>query len=259
MTGLELDNFYKADDKRYILNKNNEFISYEYIMHREHDLKPIINREQMQDLINQIVMFYEFKYPNNMLYSLKHSFGEKDLEKTIEISKMLDFEQLKFRLYHDYIQFLECSCGCVISLNRPKKHLCDIATTYISVDSDGKIDKGELEFLKEYQFLDDIDGISTIENLYGRYASIDTNVDYSELKRLIEKHRFNLKIRNKVLNVISFALLYSENTLPDYGYARAKAFIRTFNREYKLKMDLEEIDEIMNRDYSGKQKSLIKK
>ena len=258
MTGLELENFYKADNEIYILNKNNYFTHYERIMCREKGMNPIINREQMQDLINKIVMFYEFKYPNHMLNSLEHRFDEEEIEKTIEISKMLDFEQLKFRLYHDYIQFLECSYEAHIRLKRPTKHLWELTDTDIRVDSDGIIEPYDLEGLKEYQFLDSIIGITRIEDLYGRFASIDTNVDYSELTRWIERHKFNLTIRNKVLNVIPYALLYSKTTMPNYGYIRAKSYIRTFNREYNLRMTMDELDEIIARDYSGKQKSLIK-
>lgn len=259
MTILEYENFHKADDERYILNKNNDFTHYEWIMKRSCDFAPIINRDKMQDLINKIVMFYEFKYPNYLLSTLQHSFEQEEVKNALEIAKMLDFEELKSRLHHDYIQFLECSYGGHICLKKPRKHLWELTEKSIRVDSDGIIEPYDLESLEEYQFLDDITGITRIEDLYGRYHSIDTNVDYSALTRWVEKHRFNLKIRNKVLNVIPFAFIYSKSTFPEYGYIRAKSYIRTFNREYKLKMDLEEIDEIMNRDYSGKQKCLIKK
>lgn len=259
MTGLELENFYKTDDERYILNKNNDFTHYKYTMKRSCDFDPIINRDEMQDLINRIVMFYEFKYPNYMLSTLQHSFDEDEIKKALEISKMLDFKELKSRLHHDYIQFLECSYGTHIYLKRPRKHLWELTDINIRIDSDGIIEPYDLENLKEYQFFDDITGINRIEDLYGRFSSIDTEVDYSELTRWIERHKFNLTMRNKILNVIPYALLYSKTSLPKNGYIRAKSYIRTFNREYKLKMDLDELDEIMNRDYSGKQKCLIKK
>ena len=259
MTILEYENFHKADDERYVLNKNNEFVHYEYMKKCSCDFNPIINRDEMQDLINKIVMFYEFKYPNYMLSTLQRSFDEDEIKNALEIAKMLDLNELKSRLHHDYVQFLECSYGAFLRLKRPRKYLWELTETDIRVDSDGKIEPYDLENLKEYQFLDDITGITRIEDLYGRFSSIDTDVDYSELTRWIEMHKFYLTIRNKVLKVIPFALIYSKSTLPEYGYIRAKSFIRTFNKEFGLNMNLDELDEIMNRDYSGKQKSLIKR
>ena len=45
-------------------------------------------------------------------------------------------------------------------------------------------------------------------------------------------------------------MIYSDNSSPIYNYPRAKSFIIMFNKEYKLNMTCDEIDEIMNRDYT---------
>jgi len=253
MTGLEYENFCKADDRRYILKENNEFMDW-YLNMKKQGFSSIIDINQMQNLINNIVMFYEFKYPSEMFDSLRYSTDVEENQNTIKIAGMLSFDQLKFRLYHDYIQFLDCNYWNYVSLKRPRKNLWDLTSMSIRIYPDGKIEPVDLDGLKENKFLDDISGINSIENLYGKFESIDTNVDYSELTRCIRTHKFNVTLRNKILSLVPFALLYSSNTLPQNGYIRAKSFIRTFNREYNLNMDLDELDEIMSRDYTGKQK-----
>lgn len=258
MTGIELENFYKADDRRYILCENQDFINWNYDMKKNFGFTPIIERNDIQDLINQVVMFYEFKYPNEMFASFRHKFNVDENKNTIKIADMLGFEQLKFRLYHDYVQFLECNYWNYINLKKSRKKMWDLTDIWIRIYPNGEIEPVDLEKLKEYQFLYDISGISRIEDLYGRFESIDTDVDYSELTKCIQQHKYNLTLRNNVLSLIPYALVYSENSLPQDGYVRAKSFVRTFNKEYNLKMNLDELDEIMSRDYSGKQHCLIK-
>lgn len=255
MTGLEYENFCKADDRRYILEENDEFMKWYSEMALNQGFVSIVGIKQQQDLINQIVMFYEFKYPSEMFDSFRYATKVEENRNTRKIADMLGIEQLKFRLYHDYVQFLDCNYWHHITLKRSRKKIYDITDMSIRIYPNGQVEPVDLERLKEYKFLDDTTSISRIEDLYGRFESIDTDVDYSELTRCIHVHKYNVTLRNKILSLIPFALVYSSNTLPEKGYIRAKSFIRTFNKEYNLDMSLDELDEIMNRDYSGKQKT----
>ena len=53
-------------------------------------------------------------------------------------------------------------------------------------------------------------------------------------------------------------MIYSKKSMPEYGYVRAKRFIRMINKELDFNLS---IDKIMNVDYydTGKVKQLVKK
>lgn len=117
----------------------------------------------------------------------------------------------------------------------------------IRVDSDGKIDSSELEDLEFDGFLKNTDGIARVEGLLGRYSGIETDVDYSQLEHAVMNHKNSVAIRNKVLKMAMLKMLYS--SLPERGYIRAKRFMRMFNKEYGLDLNMEKLDSIMSIDY----------
>lgn len=246
MTGLEIENFYKQDEKRYILGKNQEILDLCLKMEKD-GFRPIINIEQMQKFMNEITMFFEFKYPDNILYDISRNIIN---DKTINVSKLLDIEELKYRLYHDYVQFMDCSYEGWYRISKPKRNFNDIDFTLIPIDKDGNIRKHSL--LKD--FIKDIENIETIENLYGKLESIATDINYDELSKCIKRHKYNMLLRNKIFELIPLNILYSKNTLPEYAYIRAKSFIRMFNKEYNLDLNMDELDKIMNKDYSQEKK-----
>ena len=213
MTGLEFNNFMSLDKRKYILEENKEFLKWYSEMEKQ-GFKSFINICQMQDLINQITMFYEFKYPNVLFDSMRYNINLEACNKAKEISKMLDFEQLKFRLYHDYVQFLECSYQHHVTLNTPKIGWGNLDSMMVRISSNGEVDKYDLNCLKEYNFIDDIEEIERIEDLYGRFESIDTDVDYSELKRWIYLHKYYVSLRNRVLNLVKMNFLFKKNKSP---------------------------------------------
>ena len=81
--------------------------------------------------------------------------------------------------------------------------------------------------------------------------AVETNIDYSELQKRIQDHKNSVGLRNKVLELVMLNLLYSKNALPENGYIRAKRFMRMFNKEYNLDLNMEKLDEIMGVDYSN--------
>ena len=69
MPGTKSDNFYAQDERKYILNKNNvilEFIEQK----KKENICFILDIEQMQKMMSDIVLFFEFKYPDNFLCNL---------------------------------------------------------------------------------------------------------------------------------------------------------------------------------------------
>lgn len=251
MTGLEIENFYKLNEEKYILEKNKEFIELYKDMFKK-DLHPMLDLSQMQQLIYDIVSFYEFKYPSVLLDSINYTSSQEEIENTKEIAAMLDINQLKFRLYHDYVQFLDCPYWHHVKIEKDKDTYPYKTYVLLFMNEDGIIQQNSLEELKFGGYLKDLENIDSIVDVYEKLLKDNMDVDYSQIEKCIQTHEHNLGLRNELLKLIPYAMIYSSNSLPENGYIRAKSFVSEFNREYKLNMDLNEIEEIIGRDYSVK-------
>ena len=75
-------------------------------------------------------------------------------------------------------------------------------------------------------------------------------LEFTELKESVYNHNCDLELRHRVLQLAALKLLYSRNTIPERGYERAKRFINEFNEKLALTLSTEQIDEIINRDYT---------
>lgn len=252
MTGLEWDNFRKLDSEEYIILKNEDFLKY-YQEKCTKGYYPILNLNEIQGLIYKITEFFEFKYPEEIFNRLHYQIikEEENFDECIKIAKKLDIDQLKYRLSHRQLRFLECNYAPYIKLKRPNKKLYEWGSCDVRVDFEGKIDPNYLDVLKAEGFLKDIEGINRVEDLLGRYKGIETTIDYSELEKLVEDHKISVALRNKVLELTMLNLLYSKNTHPRNGYVRAKRFMRMFNKGYDLDLNMEKLDDIMSVDYSN--------
>ena len=254
MTGLEIENFYKLDKKEYLLVNNKEFLKiYKEMIEKNSCYLKI---EQLQKIIAEIVSFFEFKYPDNMIIDIIHNREKnKDFYNCKEISKKLGMEELKYRLYHDYVSFLECNYPRHIELKyRQWENNPFMSSMYIKLEKDGKVEKYSLSNLKEidiFSGLGDEESVESILEYLNSLINIPDNVDYSGIEQVYENHKNRVLLRNELLKLIPLAILYSKNTLPIYGILRAKSFIRIFNKEYILNMDTKKIDEIMMIDYAN--------
>ena len=87
-------------------------------------------------------------------------------------------------------------------------------------------------------------------------------LDFSNLEECMNNHNCDIEIRYYILKLAALKLLYSKNTSPENGYKRAKIFIDEINRDFNINLSTDEIDEIMQRNYSEEEKgikSLVKK
>ena len=82
-------------------------------------------------------------------------------------------------------------------------------------------------------------------------------IDYNELIETILDRELRLSIRKEILELAALKMLYSKNTIPEYGYERAKRFIKEMNKKLNANLTTDRIDEIMNKDYYDAKK-LIK-
>lgn len=252
MTGMEYINFKASDKKKYILKNNEEFVTYfkEMINNNIHSILLI---DEMQKMMDQIVLFFEVKYPKfmfeNIFGEVRNPKNERTImaNKMVELSKLLDINQLKYRLHYDMLQFLECNYRNYFYIEIKNGKLLENSSCYIGLESDGtlKYDMSQFD-----NFFHNIDNIKSIDQLYGLLESIDTsNINYDQVINIINEHKYKLTLRNKVLQLIPLEMIYSD---PIYGYNRAKSFVRMFNKEYGLHLSLDEVEDILNRDYSQK-------
>ncbi len=251
MLGIEWENFEKLDNKEYIVKRNPKFLSHFNRM-RKKNFSTILSLNEIQDLINQITRFYEFKYPSKMLDSVGWVSREEDaeLDRCIQLSKLLDMKQLQYQLRHDQLSFLKCSYGGMITLTKndsydfPHRKL-------ISVDSEGVIDDLDIWELKKDEFLEDTEQIESVEDLYSILQRNPQKIDYQELEKRVLNHKDSIVLRDETLKLVMLSLLYANGDLPSKGYARAKSFMRSFNREYDANLNMKRLDEIMSIDYKN--------
>lgn len=254
MTGLEIENFYKLDKKEYVLENNKEFLKiYKEMIEKNSCYLKI---EQLQNLIDEIVSFFEFKYPNKMFNDVIYNFEKnKDFYNYKDISKKMDIDALKYRLHHDYVSFLECDYPRYIELKyRQLANNSFMSSMYIKLEKDGSVDEYSLSKLKEidmFKGLGTNESIESILEYLNSFINIPNDINLEQLEKICIEHKNKLYIRNKVLELVPLAILYSGNTLPIYGVLRAKSFVRMFNKEYNLNMSTEKIDEIMNKNYAN--------
>jgi len=253
MTIQEVENFYKEDNYKYIIKNNNEFLNF-YKCLLEDGYKPYLNYEDMQEFINKIANWYEVKYPDKLL-------EEKD--DNIYLDKM-DSYHLKMYLNNKLASILDVPYRSKFGGNRQVGNNWEpfIAIRLpIKESNKEKVIYKELEDLivyvnpytgivyKNYMLEDyNIKNEIYIDELLNRFKN--TNLDLKELELIIKLHKEDIILRNELLSLIPYKLLYSKNTSPELGYERAKKYIFDINKYLKTKLDIRNIEEIINRNYN---------
>lgn len=245
---MTADNFYKQDLKEYQIGDNKEFLILLRNMVTE-GYNNIYKLEELQEIIDNIVIWYELKYPERELDK-----GTRYLEfENIEsIKYYMDFKQLMYRMSSKSIDLIK---------NRYRSNLWgQYPNMGISFEIKGKKLDATVrsDFRTGYIVSKDLFNIGleeeniTLEELLEKLEKIKTqDIDYSNLKRVINNHNYDNKLRKEILNLAALKLLYSRNTIPEKGYERAKNFITEFNAELPdLNLTMDYIDEIMNRNYN---------
>lgn len=251
MLGIEWENFQKLDKKEYIVKRNSKFVSQFNAMQKK-NFSTILSLNEIQDLIDNITYFYEFKYPSQMLNNVGWVSPKEDseLDLCIKMSKLLDIRQLQYRLRHDQVSFLECGYGGIVTLSRDDPYGLPY-NKFVRVDSAGMTDDLDIWELKEAGFLEDTEQIESIEDLYRVFRSNRQKIDYRDVERHVLNHKDSIRLRKETLNLVMLSLLYANGELPANGYARAKSFMRMFNKEYHTDLNMDRLDDIMSIDYKN--------
>lgn len=266
MTIEEARNFYIHDNKLYELNTNQDFLNYLDTITKlgYNDLE----LGELQELINYIVNWYEIKYPDKEL-AYYNGIKDSSFLGIKSISKVMNIKQLLYRLTPKQVGLIEGKYYAngsyqikehdniyktitVIILNKLKQdnNYLDNLPLLLKINSKtGKVlEMGELE---EYLSTKKLN----LEQLYLILKNRFNNIyDLSNLEKCLNNHGSRKELRDKILEFTSLKLLYSRNTIPEYGYIRAKRFIEEFNKKLNLTLSVEEIDKLINSNYKIKVK-----
>ena len=274
---IEDEKFYEQNKKKYILEKNKLFLKWlkEKI---KNGYNVFMDIDELQDLVNNLVSWYEIKYPEREIKAKEGIIDEdfKDIEK---LSKKMDFSQLLYRLSSKQLKLIKCEYRADYWGQREIKHndqLINLGTTVFLSISRKNIDRYDIttwgndtpyfmisadattgKLLNTYDLGEIIDCKEiTLEQLY-KILKDDkqSEFDFSELTKCIKSHIVDTKLRNIILQLAALKLLFSKNTNQTIGYIRAKKLIEEFNNNLGLNLSTKEIDEIITQNYSIDDKS----
>lgn len=189
MTGLEIQNFYKLDTEEYDLDKNQEFLA---ILEIFRNYNRDFNKGKIKHFMEDIIRFYEFKYPNEMFDGTSQDLEE--YKRMLEITKLMDVKQLEFRIHHDAKAVLinDYNDYFKIEINREN----DIYPFFTLIHiKQGILNSYDLDSIKKYIPLNKKK--ITPEEFYSILEQTDMEIDYSALKRLLEEKHYTNLMRKK--------------------------------------------------------------
>ena len=269
MTIKEANNFYKQDEIKYEITTNKDFLLW-YNNLVNNGYISYMNTLDMQKLINTLVNWYELKYPEKE-FQKNDGIIYPDFENLNNLAKYMTFEELLYRLSNKETSILRCPYRTGHGGFRYNKDLDkDIPFSLVYFNRKHTDEERPLFYVDSYNFeIDSLTGKVIYKlNLPEDLQNDDYNID-DLYKRLKSSNKYNLKgiekclkykkydelLRDKLLELTSLKILYSKNSIPEYGYKRSRMFIDEFNQELDLNISKSEIDLIMMKDYSSNKES----
>ncbi len=270
MTIAQAKRFYKQDTKDYEIEKNKDFLKW--LRNSIDDgYHCFIEIEELQQLIDDIVKWYEIKYPER---ELEYFEGTRymNFQDIKSISNVMDIRQLLFRLSHNQLCLIECGYRAtgwgLHPIYENGKEVGSEPQIFMRIDRKNEEECNPWlgnyfllyanhmtgEVLTDYELKEYIvnkEKISLDELLSIFNKKYNDRLDFTELKESVYDHNCDMELRHKVLQLVALKLLYSSNTIPERGYERAKRFINEFNKKLGLTLSTEQIDEIIHRDYTN--------
>lgn len=275
MTITEAKRFYEKDTKDYEIEKNKDFLTW-LKTSIKNGYHCFMKTEELQELIDSVVNWYEIKYPERELeyFEGTRHLGFQDIRR---ISDVMDIRQLLFRLPHNQLCLMECGYRAkgwgqypiyengkeidlkvqiFMKINKKNKEECNPwydETTYFLLHADYMT--GEVSNYYELEdYIDNEENISLDELLSVFNEKYSNELDFTELTESVYDHNCDMELRDRILQLVALKLLYSRNTIPERGYERAKRYINEFNKRLGFSLSTEQIDEIIHRDYTNGEK-----
>lgn len=275
MTIAQAERFYEQDTKDYEIEKNKDFLTWlkTSIKNGYHSF---IKIEELQELIDNIVNWYEIKYPERELEYFEGT-RHMNFQDIRRISNVMNIEQLLFRLPHNQLHLMESGYRAkgwgqrsiyengkevgwkvqiFMRINKKNEKECNpwySEVSYFLLHADHMTGEVSRNYDLE-DYIDNEENISLDELLSIFNKKYNDELDFTELKESVYDHNCDIELRHRVLQLVALKLLYSKNTIPERGYERAKRFIKEFNKKLSLTLSTEEIDEAFYRDYTNGEK-----
>ena len=272
MTIVQAERFYEQDKKDYEIEKNKDFLTW-LKTSIKNGYHCFMKTEELQELIDSVVNWYEIKYPERELeyFEGTRHMAFQDIRR---ISDVMDIRQLLFRLPHNQLCLMECGyrakgwgqhliyengkeigweAQIFMRISRKNKEESDSwlgKAPYFLLHADhmtGEVSNNyELE-----EYLDSEENLNLDELLSIFKEKYTDELDFTELTESVYDHNCDMELRHRILQLVALKLLYSRNTIPERGYERAKRFINEFNKKLGFALSTEQIDEIIHRDYTN--------
>ena len=274
MTIAQTERFYEQDTKDYEIEKNKDFLNWLKASIKD-GYHCFMETEELQELINNIVNWYEIKYPERELEYFEGT-RHMNFQDIKRISDVMNIRQL-LRLPHNQLCLMECGYRAkgwgqhpiykngkevdwkvqiFMRIDRKNEEECNPLlgkASYFLLHADhmtGEVSKDyELE-----EYIDNDENINLDELLSIFNKKYIDELDFTELKECVYDHNRDMELRHRILQLVALKLLYSRNTIPERGYERSKRFINEFNKKLGLALSTEQIDEIIHRDYTNGEK-----
>ncbi len=273
MTGEEVKNFYKEDERLYDLKENKKFlIMFNHLIDEGYSL--FIGIDEMQDLIDRLFTWYEIKYPERE-FDFYDGKLTSDFVTKKELSDLMNINQLFFRLSDNQIKLLEGNYRTISMKEYPiyeeGKKIGVSKKVYFKINRN----ENDIYYNKHKDFIISADAVSgkvdtdyetdkyitgnvTIDDIYRKFKEEYTDrLEFEMLEKAINNKYIDNYLRDSILEFVALKLIYSKKTTPERGYIRAKRFIDEFNSRLGLNLTYEEINRVMNKDYS-EDKSKVK-
>ncbi len=274
MTYAEYDRFKNNDEKKYIVEKNKEFLTW-YNEKLENGYHPYLDLKGLQHLINYMVCLYEFKYCDAYFEKQRGCINVRNFIDLEEISNLINFDQIRYRLTYKELEVLDCNYRSNSGFCRPsynedgsvnhnkydffigfelkdKNNKEKIMGRRVSCTENGIVPQYELELLEEY--IGKTYSDMPIEKLL-HILEINDQLDLTELEKIIFTHKIDLELRNKIFEMVLYAMLYSEETIPEYGLLRAEEFAKEINEYYHLNFNCDNLEKLIEESKKIDEKS----
>lgn len=219
----ESEEFYNNDYEEYILSNRLGFNTW---FNKNYSRKPELSIEELQELVDKVIMWYVFRYPDRQLDDKSIYDGPHSMK---DISNEMNFRQLLYRLQNHELSVFDCKyhanelryvdnkLHCRINISKNKKDIKNFYITEIGNISDITQESYNLPF-------------QTIEKFYE--DNHDSGYDMTYVLRCIQDHKNDLILRNHIIDAIAKGLLYYKHTTIEYGDYRLKKFISDINSKY---------------------------
>ena len=281
MTIAQTEKFYKQDKNKYRILKNKELLNWLKSVEKKgyHCIDDI---NYLQELINNIAIWYEIKYPERTLEEEEGTI-HTNITFSDDLSNEMNIYELMYRLTPKELSLILCyyssNGGGLKNIYNEKGEIIGQKSMIFIPLIDKKIANNQYDWYNTNIFFlvhaDRTNGKVEVDNdlkevvntseitleelLFVLKNKYNEDLNLSGLEKCVYQHNCDIELREKILQLVALKLLYSKRTTPERGYKRARYFIEEFNNNFNLNLSSKEIDNAISKNIKEKSCCKIKK